>query len=152
MEELKKNTEIEKQKQIHESLVEFIVSLEADIEERDRWHERSRSLELCCLALHWAVIIYFALNDMHGPAEIIIKDLSFILFIVCAARSMTLMGMWQRALGRYYGAIEMLRRLGGYRDWEDPGEKKRKRKWNPFARYKEFWERMGAPNKKEAYA
>jgi len=149
MEELKRNTEIEFQKQRRDSLLDHLDMLGAHLEERDRWHERARSLEFFCLLFYWSIILLFAWQNNTSMHAEITKEFAFILFLVTCVRSMTLMGMWMKALGELKGAVDMLSLLGGFKNEMDQGKKKKIKRRGLFARYKEFWERMGSDKKKE---
>ncbi len=152
MEQLKKNTEQEAAKQRRDSLVEYVTSIENYMNDRDRWHERARTLEGITLLVYWGSIIALGLAKVPFDQAFMIKDFAFLVFLITAFRSMALFAMYTRAIGELHGCIETLRRLGMIKEEEFRGPKKKVRKFSVFSRYKEFWERMGNANKQDAYA
>lgn len=154
MQQLKRNTEIQKAKETRDEIVEYIRALDAEIIDRLRWHERARNLELTVLLTHFGVIFALAFSDVSYAQYSWIPDLSFIVFIVVALRSSVIHTQAIGAMREQAGVIKTLQIIGMIPKDEDPRTKRKVKvkRWSPFARYKEFWERITEKKTQETYA
>lgn len=154
MERLKRNTEEQKVKQVHSELAAYIHELDLEIADRERWHGRSRNLELIMLFVHFSTIIALAVQDVSYESYGWITDVSFLVWMITMIRSSVIHTQVLAAVREQIGIIKTLRIMGMIKGDDDIGTKRKKevKKWNPFSRYKEFWERITEKQTQEQYA
>lgn len=153
MEDLKRNTEIEKQKQTRDDLVSYLHELDIEILDRMRWHMRARNLEFIVLLIHFGSMMILALQGALYSDFGWISDISFTLWLITALRSSVIHTQQIGAMREQVGIFKTLKILGMLKDDDHTPRKRVKvKKWNPFSRYQEFWERVTEGKSEEKFA
>lgn len=152
MEQLEENTRQEHVKQVFKEVALYVDECLEKLRVAHYWSERAHLLEIVTLAAHMIVI---GITIWRIPEQDVYATLSFILWFGTSTRQWILLGDAKRAVGEYKGAITVLEKLG-YLEINDrsngKGIKKKIERKSLFPRFKEFWERITSPDKKEQYA
>lgn len=140
MEELKKNTEIQKVLDTRKELKYYLFQLEKEIQEANYWVRRAQVLQTFAILSHFVIVVAAAIQDMIWAA-----DLGLLIFFITVMRSMFLSSRSVGAMKELLGVIRTLEILGmvesGDEDLRDRVKKKRN---SMFPRFKELWERVGS--------
>lgn len=154
LEQLKLNTQIEKLNQMKVEIVAYLTKLDVEILDREHWHARARNLELIALIVYLGSILTMHIYRVPFDTIDSLSLWAFFLFILTGIRSSVIHTQLLGAVREQIGVIKALRIMCMIDDSEMGGPRKRSRvkKWSPFAKYKEFWERITEGKTGEQYA
>lgn len=153
MDELKRNTEVERAKQQAESLKAYLDSLFENLFERLRWRFRGENLDLFAFFGYWACALILSFSDVPMDTREMLMDLAFIPLGVSVMRTMFLFALYTRSQGELDGCITTLTKLGMMKEIDrNDGERRKRTQRKPmFERFKELFERTEKASK-EQYA
>lgn len=150
-EQLEENTRKEAAKQRAETVHNKILAMLEDILDGLQWERRASTLFFFTLSLYFFVIFWATYwFDRPDALEIQIDFFSTLMWVTL------LRVYWHMARrmyreGKFEGYLEAMVDLGYATKDENDGMRKRIKNASPFKRFKEFWERVGQGNSKEAY-
>lgn len=151
MEQLEENTHIEKAKQTANALSKYYMELLEDTIVKIDWTLRSSSMLMFTFVMHFAVLFLMLWLDMSDTFISVISELFTVLMLVGIFRNFYHENRLASTRGELEGCEETLRVLGYL---PPKGTKKRKvhLQKSPYERFKEFFERVGKKQSKEAHA
>lgn len=151
MDQLKKNTEIERAKRIGSELLHQYTMLGENWLESERWERRSSMLFIFA----WCTsLITFAFAIVGNEWMRLALDWHQLIVFGTLFRSMYYTIKEQRAWGEFKGFRNALVILGYMTEFEDMSEKQKRRATRKglFPRFKELFERVGKKEGQESYA
>lgn len=151
-EQLKQNIEKEVVKQRSEDLTKYVLTLMRDLDEAYRWVKRGSVLDLFCLTMFMVAtgVALFTGLDYEVVDERM--DWMFVILTCSYLRTMSFIATLKHVEGKLAGTFETLKILGmaQFHEKDDDGVKKTKKRKSLFPRFKEFFERVGQTESKEA--
>lgn len=151
MEQLEQNAKLEYAKQRASEIKDYILELLEKRADLFRWKMRADTMEAFAIVCYMGLMIYSLIAEIPEEVLHVSADWYFLIIFICMIRAWYHHSRWRAIEGEWKGMVTTMKLLGHDIFEDDDGDKSKtkvKRK-SMFARFKEFFERVGVNETKE---